>query len=45
MAERTFPLRGGVPAPDGVRVALVRAGRTPGELASEFECSAQEVRN
>jgi transposase len=24
---------------------LVRAGRTPGELASEFECSAQAIRN
>ena len=45
MAERHPPLRAGVPAPDGVRVALVRAGRTPGELAREFECSAQAVRN
>jgi transposase len=26
-------------------VALVRAGRNPHELASEFECSAQTVRN
>jgi transposase len=26
-------------------VALVRAGRSPNELASEFECSAQTVRN
>ena len=26
-------------------VELVRAGRTPGELAREFECSAQAVRN
>ena len=43
--RKTCPLRAGVPAPDGVRVALVRAGRTPGELAREFECSAQAVRN
>ena len=26
-------------------VELVRSGRTPGELAGEFECSAQAVRN
>ena len=26
-------------------VALVRAGRSPHELASEFECSAQTIRN
>jgi transposase len=26
-------------------VALVRAGRDPHELASEFECSAQTIRN
>ena len=26
-------------------VELVRTGRTPGELAREFECSAQAVRN
>jgi transposase len=26
-------------------VALVRAGRNPHELASEFECSAQTIRN
>jgi len=26
-------------------VALVRAGRNPHELASEFECSAQSIRN
>ena len=26
-------------------VALVRAGRKPHELASEFECSAQTIRN
>ena len=26
-------------------VELVRAGRTPGELAREFECSAQAIRN
>ena len=26
-------------------VELVRASRTPGELAREFECSAQAVRN
>ena len=43
--QKDVPLRAGVPAPDGVRVALVRAGRTPGELAREFECSAQAVRN
>ena len=43
--RETSPLRAGVPAPDGVRVALVRAGRTPGELAREFECSAHAVRN
>jgi transposase len=26
-------------------VELVRAGRTPGELSREFECSAQAIRN
>jgi hypothetical protein len=26
-------------------VELVRAGRTPGELGREFECSAQAIRN
>ena len=26
-------------------VALVRGGRTPGELAREFECSASVIRN
>ena len=26
-------------------IELVRAGRTPGELAGEFECSAQAIRN
>jgi len=26
-------------------VELVRTGRTPGELAREFECSAQGIRN
>ncbi len=26
-------------------VELVRAGRTPGELAREFECSEQTIRN
>jgi transposase len=26
-------------------VALVRAGRKPNELAQEFECSAQAIRN
>ena len=26
-------------------VELVRSGRTPGELAREFECSAQAIRN
>jgi transposase len=26
-------------------VALVRAGRNPNELAKEFECSAQTIRN
>ncbi len=26
-------------------VELVRAGRTPGELAREFECSVQTIRN
>jgi len=26
-------------------VALVRAGRSPNEIAAEFECSAQTVRN
>ena len=45
MAERRPPLRAGVSAPDGVRVALVRAGRTPGELARKFEYSAQMIRN
>ena len=38
-------VRAGVPAPDGVRVALVRAGRTPGELAREFERSTSAIRN
>ena len=28
-----------------MRVALVRTGRTPGELAREFECSASAIRN
>ena len=42
MAERSPPY-----APEYRRqmVELVRAGRTPGELAREFECSAQAVRN
>ncbi len=42
MAERRPPY-----APEYRRqmVELVRAGRTPGELAREFECSAQAVRN
>ena len=26
-------------------IELVRAGRTPGELGREFECSAQTIRN
>ena len=26
-------------------IELVRAGRTPGELAGEFKCSAQAIRN
>ena len=26
-------------------VELVRTGRTPGELAREFECSASAIRN
>lgn len=26
-------------------IELVRAGRTPGELEREFECSAQAIRN
>ena len=26
-------------------LALVRAGRTPNELAQQFECSAQTIRN
>jgi len=26
-------------------VELVRTGRTPGELAREFDCSAQAIRN
>ena len=43
--EETTAVRAGVPAPDGVRVALVRTGRTPGELAREFECSASAIRN
>ena len=40
-----FRVRAGVPAADGLRVALVRTGRTPGELAREFECSASAIRN
>ena len=43
--EETTAVRAGVPAPDGVRVALVRTGRTPGELAREFECCASAIRN
>ena len=43
--EETTAVRAGVPAPDGVRVALVRTGRAPGELAREFECSASAIRN
>ena len=39
----TVPI--GLPAPDGLRVALVRTGRTPEELAREFEPSAQTIRN
>ena len=44
----TFVVRAGVPAPvrrAGFAVELVRAGRTPGELAREFECSASAIRN
>ena len=44
-AESSSAVRAGVPAPVGLRVALVRTGRTPGELAREFECSAQAIRN
>ncbi len=42
MAERRAPY-----APEYRRqmVELVRAGRTPGELAREFGCSSQAVRN
>ena len=42
MAQRRPPY-----APEYRRqmVELVRAGRTPGELAREFECSEQAVRN
>ena len=42
MAERRPPY-----APEYRRqmMELVRAGRTPEELAREFECSAQAVRN
>ena len=43
--EETTAVCAGVPAPDGVRVALVRTGRAPGELAREFECSASAIRN
>ena len=44
----TFVVRAGVPASvrrAGFAVELVRAGRTPGELAREFECSASAIRN
>ena len=42
MAERRAPY-----APEYRRqmVELVRAGRTPGELAREFGCSSQAIRN
>ena len=42
MAQRHAPY-----APEYRRqmVELVRAGRTPGELAREFECSSQALRN
>ena len=38
------PPRAGVPAPDDLSVALVRAGCAPGELSRGFECSAQTIR-
>ena len=44
----TFVVRAGVLVPvrrAGFAVELVRAGRTPGELAREFECSASAIRN
>ena len=43
-----FRVRAGVPAAvrrAGFAVELVRTGRTPGELAREFECSASAIRN
>ena len=42
MGERHAPY-----APEYRRqmVELVRTGRTPGELAREFECSSQAIRN
>ena len=46
--EETTAVRAGVPAPvrrAGFAVELVRAGRTPGELAREFECSGSAIRN
>ena len=46
--KNSSAVRAGVPAPvrqAGFAVELVRTGRTPGELAREFECSAQAIRN
>ena len=44
MAEGRPPPRAGVPAPDDLPVAPVRAGCAPGELSRGFECSARTIR-
>ena len=44
-AEIETAVPAGLPAPDGLRVALARTGRTPEGLAREFEPSVQMIRN
>ena len=44
-AEVETAVPAGLPAPDGLRVALARTGRTLERLAREFEPSVQTIRN
>ena len=44
-AEIETAVPAGLPAPDGLRVALARTGRTPEGLAREFEPSVRTIRN
>ena len=44
-AEIETAVPAGLPAPDGLRVALARTGRTPERLARELEPSVRTIRN